>query len=76
MMNLKKPQVKFTGHVISKDGLKPNPDKVKAVKNMLKPTCKRDSKSTGFHQLPGQIDTNTIWSSTTVERSDPGQHLI
>ena len=73
-MNLKKPQVKFTGHVISKDGLKPNPDKVKAVKNMLKPTCKRDSKSTGFHQLPaGQIDTNTIWSSTTV---DPGQHLI
>ena len=30
-MNLKKPEVEFMGHVISKDGLKPDPDKVKAV---------------------------------------------
>ena len=36
-MNLKKQQVKFMGHVITKDGLKPDPDKVKAVKNMCKP---------------------------------------
>ena len=28
-MNLKKQQVKFMGHVITKDGLKPDPDKVK-----------------------------------------------
>ena len=34
-MNLKKPQVKFMGHVISKDGLKPDPDKVNAVENCV-----------------------------------------
>ena len=42
-MNLKKPQVKFMGHVISKDGLKPDPDKVKAVKDMPKHTCKKET---------------------------------
>ena len=30
------------GHVISKDGLKPDPEKVSAVKNMLKPTSKAE----------------------------------
>ena len=44
-MSLKKPQVKFFGYVISKDGLKPDPDKVKAVKDMPKPTCKKDTLS-------------------------------
>ena len=44
-MNLKKQQVKFMGHVITKDGLKPDPDKVKAVKNMCKPTCKQEALS-------------------------------
>ena len=39
--NLKRPQVKFMGHVISKDGLKPDPDKVKAVENMPEPTGKK-----------------------------------
>ena len=44
-MNLKKPEVKFMGHVISKDGLKPDPDKFKAVENMPKPTCKKETLS-------------------------------
>jgi len=44
-MNLKKPQVKSMGHVISKDGLKPDPDKVKAMENMSKPTCKKETLS-------------------------------
>ena len=45
-MNLKKPEVKhFMGHVIGKDGLKPDPDKVKAVENMPKPTCKKETPS-------------------------------
>ena len=44
-MNLKKPQVQFMGHVISKDGLKPDPDKVNAVGNMPKPTCKKETLS-------------------------------
>ena len=44
-MSLKKPQVKFMGLVISKDGLKPDQDKVKAVQEMLKPTCKQETLS-------------------------------
>lgn len=44
-MNLQKQKVKFMGHVITKDGLKPDPDKVKAVKNMSKPTCKQEALS-------------------------------
>ena len=37
-VKLRKTQVKFMGHVISKEGLKPVPDKVTAIKNMPKPT--------------------------------------
>ena len=33
------------GHVISNDGLKPDPDKVKTVENMSKPTCKKETPS-------------------------------
>ena len=44
-MNLKKPEVKFLGHVISKGGLKQDPDKVEAVENMPKPTCKKETLS-------------------------------
>jgi len=40
-MELKKSEVKFMGHIISKDGLKPDPAKVKAVEEMPKPTCKQ-----------------------------------
>lgn len=32
-------------HVIGKDGLKPDPDKAKAVKDIPKPTCKKDTLS-------------------------------
>ena len=35
-------EVKFMGDVISKDGLKPDPDKVAAIKNMPKPTFKSE----------------------------------
>ena len=44
-MILKRQQVKFMGHVITKDGLKFGPNKVKAVKNMPKPTCKQEALS-------------------------------
>ena len=33
------------GHVSSKDGLKPDPEKVKAVENTPKPTCKKETRS-------------------------------
>ena len=40
-MELKKSEVKFMGHIISKDALKPDPAKVEAVEEMPKPTCKQ-----------------------------------
>ena len=40
-VELRKPEVKFMGHVISKEGLKPDPAKVKAVEEMLQPTCRQ-----------------------------------
>lgn len=40
-MKLKKPKVKFMGHIVGKDGLKPDPDKVKALEQMPSPTCKQ-----------------------------------
>ena len=39
-VKLRQAEVKFMGHVISKDGLKPDPDKVTAIKNMPKPESK------------------------------------
>ena len=39
-VKLREAEIKFMGHVISKDGLKPDPDKVAAIKNMPKPTSK------------------------------------
>ena len=41
-MNLRKTEVKFMGHLITKDGLKPDPDKIKDVENMPKPKSKQE----------------------------------
>ena len=41
-MNLKKHEVKFMDHIVSKDGLKPDPDKIKAVEEMPCPTSKQE----------------------------------
>ena len=41
-MNLRKPEVKFMGHILSKEGVKPDPDKVKAVNEMPRPTSKQE----------------------------------
>lgn len=42
-VKLRQAEVKFMGHVILKDGLKPDPDKVAAIKNMPKPTSKSEA---------------------------------
>lgn len=44
-LNLRKPEVKYMGHVLSREGLKPDPDKVQAVSEMPKPTCKQETLS-------------------------------
>ena len=41
-MNLRKSEVRFMGHLITKDGLKPDPEKVSAVQEMPRPTSKKE----------------------------------
>ena len=41
-VKLRQAEVEFMVHVISKDGLKPDPEKVSAIKNMPKPTSKAE----------------------------------
>ena len=41
-IKFRQPDVKFMGHVITNQGLKPDPDKVKAVDEMPSPTCKKE----------------------------------
>ena len=41
-MNLRKSEVRFMGHLITKDGLKPDPEKVRAMQEMTKPTSKKE----------------------------------
>lgn len=51
-LNLWKPKVKHMRHVLSSEGLKPELDKVKAVKEMPKPTCKQEALSMLWIFLP------------------------
>ena len=44
-LNLHKPEVKYMGHILSTKGLKPDLDKIQAVSQMPKPTCKQDTLS-------------------------------
>ncbi|KAK3735966.1 hypothetical protein QZH41_003831 [Actinostola sp. cb2023] len=41
-MNLKREEVKFMGHIITANGLKPDPAKVSAIQEMPRPTCKKE----------------------------------
>lgn len=42
---MRRKEVKFMGHILSSTGLKPDPDKVKAVTEMPKPTTKQETLS-------------------------------
>ena len=44
-LNLRRSEVKFMGHVLTSDGLKPDADKVKAVAEMPRPTTKQEALS-------------------------------
>jgi hypothetical protein len=43
---ISKKEVKYVGYIISRDGLKPDPDKVKAVKQMPRPNSTEDYRVT------------------------------
>ena len=44
-LNLRKSEVHYMGHVLTSEGLKPNPAKIQAVSKMPKPTCKQETLS-------------------------------
>ena len=44
-LNLRRSEVKFIGHVLTSDGLKPDADKVKVVAEMPRPTTKQETLS-------------------------------
>ena len=44
-LHLRKPEVRFMGHLITSKGLEPDPDKVKAVEEIPEPTTKQELKS-------------------------------
>ena len=55
-VKLRQAEVKFMGHLISKDGLKPDPDKVTAIKNMPKLTSKPEVLTLlGFVNYPSKF---------------------
>ena len=41
-MKLRQREVNFMGHIASKDGLKPDPEKIRAVEDMPRPTSKQE----------------------------------
>ena len=66
-MNLRKSEVRFMGHFITKDGLKPDPEKVKAVQEMPRPTSKNSSR---IRQLLLQVSSKTVRGRSATERDD------
>ena len=43
-VKVRQDQVSYVGHLITKDGLKPDPEKVKAMNDMPHPTCKQSTR--------------------------------
>ncbi|KAK3737630.1 hypothetical protein QZH41_006455 [Actinostola sp. cb2023] len=69
-MNLRKTEVKFMGHVITKDGLKPDPEKITAIENMPKPTSKQ-----GLMSLLGFINYLAKFLPKLAQVSQPLRDL-
>jgi len=65
-----KSEVRFTGHVITKEGLQPDPEKVKAVLEMPKPTSKEEFLSLlGFvNYLSSSSQSHQIRGCSATER--------
>ena len=74
-VKLRKTEVKFMGHVISNEGLKPDPDKVSAIKNMPKPTSNLEVQTLlGFVNylskfLPKLSDVSAPLRELTISRA-------
>ena len=58
--------VKFLGHVVSGEGISPDPDKVKAIKDMSPPTCKKEAR-----RFMGMVNYLGKFSSNLAKYSSP-----
>ena len=64
-----KQDVPYVGHVLSKDGLKPDPEKIRAVKEMKPPENAKELKTfLGFIQYLGKFMPNMATENTTIKR--------
>ena len=66
---IKQGDVPFVGHVLRKEGLKPDPEKIRAVKEMKPPENDKELKTfLGFIQYLGKFMPNMATENTTIKR--------
>ena len=70
-LKLRLPEVKFMGHVICQDGLKPDPDKVQGIRGMPTPTSKQDVK-----RLLGMVNYLQKFMPNLSEATAPMRDLL
>ena len=70
-LKLRLPEVKFMGHVICEDGLKPDPDKVQGIREMPTPTSKQDVK-----RLLGMVNYLQKFMPNLSEATAPMRDLL
>ena len=66
---IKQGHVPFVRHILSKEGLKPDPEKIRAVKEMKPPENDKELKTfLGFIQYLGKFMPNMATENTTIKR--------
>ena len=70
-LKLRQKEVKFMGHVISQDSLKPDPDKVQGIKEMPTPTSKQEVK-----RLLGMVNYLQRFGPNLSEATAPMRELL
>ncbi len=63
--------VKFLGHIITKEGVRPDPDKVSAINNMPTPECKQD-----VERLLGMVTYLGKFIPNMSELTEPLRELL
>ena len=69
--HIQKEEVKFHGHIFTKDGLKPDPEKVRAVVDMARPTDKA-----GVQRLLGMVNYVNKFIPNMSDLTSPLRQLL
>ena len=70
-LQLRVPQVRYLGHLLTKDGIKPDPEKVSAIVDMSPPTDKK-----GVHRLIGMLKYLSKFLPNFSDQSKPLRDLL